>query len=124
MNILLAAAPPADPNFNDPMLRMRFILPALRERMVLLVSILVVAVVVLIWLWLSAKARRRAARREDRRQRRRSYNRQTPVEDRPPVPSGRRRRRKHRPRNPTLAETGGLPPMRGSDTQPPVRPPH
>ena len=123
MNILLAAAAAVNP-FDDPMLRMRSALPAVRERMVLLVSILVVAVVVLIWLWLSAKARRRAARREDRRQRRRSYNRQTPVEDRPPVPSGRRRRRKHRPRNPTLAETGGLPPMRGSDTQPPVRPPH
>lgn len=30
--------------------------------------------------------------------------------------SGRRRRRHHRPRNPTLAETGGLPPVR---TDPP-----
>jgi hypothetical protein len=31
----------------------------------------------------------------------------------------RRRRREHRPRNPTLAETGGLPPLR---TQPPADP--
>ena len=30
----------------------------------------------------------------------------------------RKRRREHRPRNPTLAETGGLPPMRPED-QPP-----
>jgi hypothetical protein len=29
------------------------------------------------------------------------------------------RRRSHRPRNPTLAETGGLPPVRNPDTPPP-----
>jgi hypothetical protein len=29
------------------------------------------------------------------------------------------RRRDHRPRNPTLAETGGLPPMREADSTPP-----
>jgi hypothetical protein len=33
----------------------------------------------------------------------------------------RRRRREHRPRNPTLAETGGLPPIR-SEGQPPPAP--
>lgn len=43
----------------------------------------------------------------------------------PPAPAGegsethrrrrRRRRREHRPRNPTLAETGGLPPIRQDD---------
>jgi hypothetical protein len=32
-----------------------------------------------------------------------------------------RRRREHRPRNPTLAETGGLPPIRSED-QPPAPP--
>ena len=31
----------------------------------------------------------------------------------------RRRRREHRPRNPTLAETGGLPPVRPEDQPPP-----
>jgi len=30
----------------------------------------------------------------------------------------RRRRREHRPRNPTLAETGGLPPLRPDDSPP------
>jgi hypothetical protein len=30
----------------------------------------------------------------------------------------RRRRREHRPRNPTLAETGGLPPVRPDDASP------
>lgn len=30
-----------------------------------------------------------------------------------------RRRREHRPRNPTLAETGGLPPIRDKDAPPP-----
>lgn len=32
----------------------------------------------------------------------------------------RRRRERNRPRNPTLAETGGLPPPRAPDAQPPV----
>lgn len=32
----------------------------------------------------------------------------------------RRRRREHRPRNPTLSETGGLPPMRGDGPPPGV----
>jgi len=32
----------------------------------------------------------------------------------------RRRRREHRPRNPTLAETGGLPPVRNSHSSGPV----
>jgi len=31
----------------------------------------------------------------------------------------RRRREKHRPRNPTLAEAGGLPPVRDEDSPPP-----
>ena len=31
-----------------------------------------------------------------------------------------RRRRDHRPRNPTLAETGGLPPIRSDDADPSV----
>lgn len=31
-----------------------------------------------------------------------------------------RRRREHRPRNPTLAETGGLPPIRSEDKPPPL----
>ncbi|MBM3821298.1 MAG: hypothetical protein FJ404_00145 [Verrucomicrobia bacterium] len=32
----------------------------------------------------------------------------------------RRQRRDHRPRNPTLAETGGLPPLKDGTTQPPL----
>lgn len=32
----------------------------------------------------------------------------------------RRRRREHRPRNPTLAETGGLPPLRSEQPQDPL----
>ena len=34
-------------------------------------------------------------------------------DDKPPETRHRRRRREHRSRNPTLAETGGLPPIRG-----------
>jgi len=36
---------------------------------------------------------------------------------------GHRYRREHRPRNPTLAETGGLPPIRSEDPPPPAPPP-
>jgi hypothetical protein len=41
----------------------------------------------------------------------------------PPVPRRKRlRRRDHRPRNPTLAEAGGLPPERVDEPQPPSDP--
>lgn len=36
---------------------------------------------------------------------------------------GDRHRREHRPRNPTRAETGGLPPIRSEDPPPPAPPP-
>jgi hypothetical protein len=41
------------------------------------------------------------------------------VESDPTRRRRRRRRRKERPRNPTLAETGGLPPIRGEGPSPP-----
>ena len=115
MNFLFAAV--VNP-FTDPMLRMRSAIPALKERMILLFAILVIALVVLGWSVIFAKSRRRAERRAERQKRRRAFNRNAPVVERPPVESGKRRRRKHRPRNPTLAETGGLPPIRTGD-QPP-----
>jgi len=43
-----------------------------------------------------------------------------PTEEQPRHRRRRRRRREHRPRNPTLAETGGLPPLRSDQPQGPV----
>jgi FtsZ-interacting cell division protein ZipA len=86
------------------------------------VAVLTLVLVGLIW----------ASRR--RKRRRRSSSQSTPVvvkkefvdleEDDDGKPRRRRRvkvryrRRDHRPRNPTLAETGGLPPPRSSDSAP------
>jgi hypothetical protein len=95
----------------------------------LLGAILAVAVIVLLWIIFSGRSRRHAARRAERRKRRESLRRNatqaaTFAEERHEKSAGRRRKRRHhRPRNPTLAETGGLPPIRGHDQEPQI-PPH
>jgi hypothetical protein len=98
---------------------------ALREWGILLGAILIISAVVILWIVFSGKSRRHAARREERHQRRRAFRRaMAEAEQRGDKPAGRRRRRRrrHRPRNPTLAETGGLPPVRGENQQPQVPP--
>jgi type VI protein secretion system component VasK len=101
---------------------------AVKERVIVFGTILLVLLLLLGWALLFRRHRRRAARREDRRRRRHSFAKNAVrgvaelneyVKDRQ---QGRRRR--HRPRNPTLAETGGLPPLRGDDHQPPQSQPH
>ena len=112
--------------FDASLPRIKAVGPVFRDWMILLGAILVVAVIVLLWIVASARARRRKARREERLQRRRTLKRQANAEPLPKVESAdgrRRRRRKHRPRNPTLAETGGLPPVRDDDQLPQI-PPH
>ena len=123
MNVIFSAA--VEP-FDTVLPRIKATGPALREWGLLLGAILVIATIVILWIVFSGKSRRHAARREERRQRRRAFRQAaTETEQRSEKSSGRRRRRRrhHRPRNPTLAETGGLPPMRGDDQQPQV-PPH
>ena len=102
----------------------------MKERLMVVGAVLFVALVALVWAFLFRRKRRRAARREERHHRRQSFTKSATrgvaeikrfVEDQ----QHRGRRRRHRPRNPTLAETGGLPPFRDrKDDQPPQTQPH
>jgi MYXO-CTERM domain-containing protein len=93
--------------------------PATRERVMIFGAIGFVALLALVWAaFLRKKRRRRHSRHHSHRQ---SSSPAEKVEvlkdqDAPPVTEPRQRsrrsRRRHRPRNPTLAETGGLPPVR------------
>jgi len=93
---------------DNPMPGLGPMSPAVREQLVFLGGGLLLVVVVLIVLIVRRKLKRRSKRRE------RSRHRQ-PF---PHATSGTvelkqtRRRHSRRPRNPTLAETGGLPPLR------------
>lgn len=112
---------------DDPLPGFGPLSPAMKERLIIFGALAVVLVVVVGWALLFRSRRQRSARREERRRRRHSISRSTAkgvaeireyVKDRQ-----RRRRREHRPRNPTLAETGGLPPVRREDNSPTANPP-
>jgi len=94
--------------------------PAMKERLIVIGALIFVSLIVLGWALLFRRKRRRAARRADRQRRRESFNKnaaQGGTERKRNRSEHRRRRRHHRPRNPTLAETGGLPPVR-EDSRP------
>lgn len=99
---------------------------AMKESLILLGALLLVSTAVLLWAYWSRRSRRRAARREERNRRRQDLVQNTAKgaaeiqKDVKERSGGRRRQR--RPRNPTLAETGGLPPVR-SDPSPSSTPP-
>lgn len=85
--------------------------PGVKESLIVLGAVLFVVGAAIFWVLIIRKQKRRPSRRHQRH-------------STTPAPAGvieiqkmvrdrnRRRRRKHRPRNPTLAETGGLPPPR------------
>ena len=72
---------------------------------VYVVAIILVTVVATLWVASSRVTLRQSDSRPDERRRRSSLG----DKDKS---GGKRRRRRHRRRNPTLAETGGLPPIR------------
>jgi len=93
--------------------------PATRDRIIVFGAIGLVTLLVLLWAVFLRKKRRR--RREHHHAPRHSSTPaeapEAPSDDGDPSPPEKRHRRrrfggKHRPRNPTLAETGGLPPIR------------
>ncbi len=93
----------------------RLVNTATREYIAVFGSVTVLATLALIWAVYFRKRKRRR-RREHRAPNGWGMN---PVNESPVtiVPSSmkhrkRHRRREHRPRNPTLAETGGMPPVR------------
>ncbi len=112
--------------------------PTQRERLLFIGILLLVALVALTWV--AIISRRRRGRHHHRHHHHHHHS-----SDRAPRVKGesaenaiaeasqrshshgrrrhRRRRREHRPRNPTLAETGGLPPIRPDDSPGPSAPP-
>jgi len=98
---------------------------AMKERLIVFGAVLVVILIILGWAVFFRRKSRYATRRADRRYRRHSFakNAAKGVSEIKKLVTERqsRRRRHHRPRNPTLAETGGLPPVRA--TPPPHTPP-
>jgi hypothetical protein len=100
---------------DDPLTLFAKLTPQAKERIMVFGAIGIVIVASLAWAFLSRRARRRSSRHH-----RRAAVGQT-VKDlsdiKQTVPERRRRRRRnHRPRNPTLAETGGLPPVRSENS--------
>jgi FtsZ-interacting cell division protein ZipA len=95
---------------------------AMKEWLIVLGAVMVVTLIALGWAILFRRKRRRAARRADRHHRRHSFAKGVSEIKKLVTDHQTRRRRHHRPRNPTLAETGGLPPVR-EDTSPPRTPP-
>ena len=90
-----------------------------KERLIVLGAMALVLLVLFGWAIMYRTKRQRSARREERQKRRHSLAKNAAkgmAEIREFVKEHRRRRRReHRPRNPTLAETGGLPPVRSED---------
>jgi hypothetical protein len=92
----------------------------LKDDLILIGSIVVVAALLF---YLTAVFRKSGRRHRDRDHRERSVPATARVSEDPTAANGkirrRKRRRDHRPRNPTRAETGGLPPRREGDELPP-----
>jgi FtsZ-interacting cell division protein ZipA len=89
--------------------------PAMRETFIVIGAVLLVAVGLLLWASVAYKRRRRrsSSHRQHHEQKSAGKASADSAETRQTSHSRRRRRRReHRPRNPTLAETGGLPPVR------------
>ena len=121
--VFLAAGDP-----QDPLAWWRLSNPAFREWLIILGAIGLVTLLVLVW---AAFIRRKRRRRHSHHHHHHQSDRPAELpaasqkEDVAAPPEKRRRRRhsrhRHRPRNPTLAETGGLPPIR-SENPPESRP--
>lgn len=95
----------------------------LKERLIVLGAVGIVAVVLFFWALAIRKRRRRRKERHHRHHRSAAPDSPGGLESKAPPPEEKRRRRRRSelPRNPTLAETGGLPPLR-SEISPPEPP--
>ena len=108
-----------DPDTAKALDSWQIMTPATRERLVIFSAIGVVALLLLLWAaFLRKKHRHRHSHHHGHHHSSRPAEvpAVAPVQDAVAPPVKRRRarrlRRRHRPRNPTLAETGGLPPVR------------
>lgn len=90
-----------------------------RDRLIIFGAVLLVAILAFVWVGMFRKPRRRHSRHHHHHHHHhRPQPESRPSEDTSLFRKRRRRRREHRPRNPTLAETGGLPPRRPDDVPP------
>lgn len=103
---------------DNPLLGLGSMSPAMSEHLALLGAIFLAVVAVLAGMLLLRRLKRQRSERHKYSRRRHSHNRtiagvaelKQMIHEKP-----RHRRRKHRPRNPTLAETGGLPPVHSDE---------
>lgn len=110
----------ADVDPHDLIAQWRRLEPATQESLLVVGALIVVTFLVLAWaVFFRKRDRSNRKHRHEHRSSRESAPRETSQGSQEPG-SGegrhrrkwRRRRREHRPRNPTLSETGGLPPIR------------
>jgi len=98
----------------------------LTDLLTVLGAVALVALVVLFWV-LSTRKDRKHGRKHHHHQHRKGYREQFKTNaggiKELIRQHGHRHRREHRPINPTLAQTGGLPPLREADSPPPTPPP-
>jgi hypothetical protein len=115
---------------GDVMMTWQKMEPAMKEAVLISSSLVLVIFLILIWAIFVRKPSRCHQHRHGDHQHRR-YRAPEPAEGQPAgatddaaAPSKRRRwrrrRREHRPRNPTLSETGGLPPFRSEGPPSPM----
>ncbi len=140
LNLMLAIAPPTDPNGVELKLGLT---PGMIQTLIVLGVILLVVVVVFAWVAMR-NSPGHSSKRRHRHHRHHHHHGQHPHEagtEAAVAPGGtepeeefeeeprmdgkprRRIRRRHRPRNPTLAQTGGLPPKRPELSAPAAVPP-
>jgi ABC-type nickel/cobalt efflux system permease component RcnA len=89
--------------------------PAMRETLIVIGAALLLAVGLLLWVSVAYKRRRRRSsshRQHHEKKLAGNASAENAEGERSHSHRRRKRRREHRPRNPTLAETGGLPPIR------------
>jgi type VI protein secretion system component VasK len=109
----------ADVEVEDVLAQWKTWSPSALERLIVITAIILIAVSVLVWAVFVRKSRRRQRSHQHGHHHSRDPARDEAAADGDDVTTQsqkrrkwRRPRREHRPRNPTLAETGGLPPMR------------
>jgi ABC-type nickel/cobalt efflux system permease component RcnA len=104
---------------EDVLAQWKTLSPSARERLIVITAIMLIAASVLVWAVFVRKSRRRQRSHQHGHHHSHDPARDAAAADGDDVTTQSRKRRKwrrprreHRPRNPTLAETGGLPPMR------------
>jgi ABC-type nickel/cobalt efflux system permease component RcnA len=93
--------------------------PGTREGLIIFAALVGVIGLVLLWAVFLRKPRRQHHHHSHHHSRAEDGSDTADSTSSPKRRKWRRRRRDHRPRNPTLAETGGLPPLRSDGPPPP-----